>query len=204
MTDVISCWTDQPELIRKESLTAANRAVELEPNDCWVLAFSSPALMHFGEQQTAIKLMERAVTLEPRNPHNLESFAIALVLAGEAERALKMLDTAVELSPGDRLTPPLYMFRSYAYTQLGRLEEAEETGRKGIELMSGSPMSWYVYINAVAETGKLQEAQHALTELLRLSPDLTLEYLESVHRTSFSSNEVAEIYLGGMRKLDWP
>jgi adenylate cyclase len=204
MTDVISCWTDQPELTRRAALTAAKRAIELEPNDCWVLSFASPALMCFDEQQMAIKLMERALTLEPRNPHNLESFAFALINVGEAERALKMLDTAVELSPGDRLTPPLYMFRSYAYTQLGRFEEAEETGRKGIELMSGSPISWYVYINAVAETGKLQEAQHALTELLRLSPNLTLEYLESVHRTSFSSVEIAEFYLGGMRKLDWP
>ena len=204
MTDVMSCWTDQPERCRKESLTATNRAVDLEPNDCWVLSFSSPALMHFGEPQKAVRLMERALTLEPKNPHNFETFAIALVHVGEAERALKLLDTAVELSPGDRLTPILYTFRSYAYTQLGRYEEAEKNGRKGIELMSGNPWCWYVYINALAETGKLQDAQSALAELLRLSPDLTLEYLEAVVREEYASTDFTEIYLRGLRKLDWP
>ena len=204
MTDVISCWTDQPALCRKESLTAANRAAELEPNDCWVLSFSSPPLMHFGEARKAIRLMERALTLEPRNPHNLETFAVALIHVGEAEKALELLDTVVDLSPGDRLTPILYTFGSYAYMQLGRYEEAEENGRKGIELLSGNPWSWYVYINALVETGKLQDAQNALTELLRLSPNLTLEYLEPVVREEFVATDFAEIYLRGLRKLDWP
>ena len=148
--------------------------------------------------------MERALTLEPRNPHNLESFAVTLVHVGEAEKALKLLDTVVDLSPGDRLTPILYTFRSYACMQLGRYEEAEENGRKGIELVSGLPWSWYVYINALVETGKLQDAQSALTELLRLSPNLTLEYLEPVIREEFSATDFAEIYLRGLRKLDWP
>ncbi len=183
---------------------AANRAAELEPNDCWVLSFSSSALMYFGESRKAIRLMERALTLEPRNPHNLETLAVALIHVGEAEKALKLLDTVVDLSPGDRLTPILYTFRSYAYTQLGRYEEAEKNGRKGIELVSGNPWSWYVYINALVETGKLQDAQNALTELLRLSPNLTLEYLEPVVREEFVATDFAEIYLRGLRKLDWP
>jgi tetratricopeptide (TPR) repeat protein len=160
--------------------------------------------MYFGEPQKAVRLMERALTLEPRNPNNLESFAIMKIHVGEAERALKVLDTVVELSPGDRLTPPLYTFRSYAYMQLGRYEEAEENGRKGIELLSGNPWSWYVYINALVETGKLQEAQTALVELLRLSPNLTLEYLELIVRKEFVATDFTEIYLRGLRKLDWP
>ena len=202
--DVINYWADQPELTRREALTAADRALELEPNDCWVLSMGQIALSHLGKPQAAVRLMERAFTLEPRNPHNHEALGYALILVSEAEKGLKLLDTALELSPGDRLTPPLYVFRSYAFTQLGRYDEAVECGRKGTELVSGLPHSWYTYANALAETGKLQEAQTALTEMLRLSPDLTLEYLEWVHSMSFSSTDVAEFYLRGLRKLDWP
>ncbi len=204
LEEVIACWSDQPELTRREALRAADRALELEPNDCWVLAFASPALSQLGRPQAAVRLMERAFTLEPRNPHNHEILGITLIMAGKPEKGLDLLETAVELSPGDRLTPPLHTFRSYAYSQLGRYQEAEETGRNGTELMSGNPWSWYVYINALAETGKMQQAQNALAELLLLSPDLTLEYLEWVHRMSFSSTDIAELYLRGLRKLDWP
>ena len=65
---------------------------------------------------------------------------------------------------------------------------------------SGDPLN---DINALAETGKLEEAQRALRALRRLSPNLTFQYLERIFRRAFPPDELAEYYLSGLRKLDW-
>ncbi len=196
-------WTERVDEVHNEALAAVNRALELEPLDSWVLSFTSGALLWLGEPQRAVTLMERALTLEPENPLNQESLGHALIHVGRVEEGLAHLKNAINLSPGERLTPPLHVYRSYGYTQLGRYEDAEVAGRKGVEIMGAAPFSWIVYANALAENGKLIEARNALTEISRLSPGLTLEHLERVIRIAYEPVELAEYYLSGLRKLDW-
>ena len=200
---IYHCWTEDVEVVHKEALAAANRALEIEPVDSWVLSFTSGALLWLGEPQRAVTLMERALTLDPENPLNQESLGHALIHVGRVEEAIAHLENAINLSPGERLTPPLHVYRSYAYTQLGRYEDAEVAGRKGVEIMGAAPFSWIVYANALAENGKLTEAHNALAEISRLSPRLTLEHLERVIRMAYEPPELAEYYLSGLRKLDW-
>ncbi|MEE8212012.1 MAG: hypothetical protein V3T85_08830, partial [Acidiferrobacterales bacterium] len=82
-------------------------------------------------------------------------------------------------------------------------EKAEETARTAVDVMGGAPAAWFVYVNALAENGKLQQAHAALAELRRLSPPITFEHLERVCQTAYVSEEEAERHLAGFRKLDW-
>jgi adenylate cyclase len=200
---IYQCWTDRVDEVRKEALAATNRALELDPVDSWVLSFTSGALLWLGEPMRAVTLMERALALDPENPLNRESMGHALIHVGRVEEGLAHLENAIDLSPGERLTPPLHVYRSYGYTQLCRYEDAEVAGRKGVEIMGAAPFSWIVYANALAENGKLLEAQNALAEVVRLSPRLTLGHLERVFRMAYEPDELAEHYLSGLRKLNW-
>ncbi len=196
-------WVERVDETHLEALTAANRALELESVDSWVLSFSSGALLWLGEPQRAVTLMERGLTLEPENPLIQESLGHALIHVGRVEEGLARLENAINLSPGERLTPPLHAYRSYGYTQLGRYQDAEMAGRKGMEILGAAPFTWIVYANALAENGKHIEARNALAEIGRLSPHLTLEHLERVFRMAYEPAELAEYYLCGLRKLDW-
>ena len=198
--EVFNYWCEQPEEARKQSVTAANRALELESNDSWVLSFAGGALLFTGEPQTAVMLAERALAREPDNPLNRESLGHALIHVGRIEEALAHLEAAIELSPGSSLTPPLHVYRCYAYMQIGRYEEAVEAGRKGTQSMPSTPFSWTVYANALALNDNLGEARTAIAEIRRLSPRLTLEHLDWVYRLAFEPVELGECYLLGLRK----
>ncbi len=87
--------------------------------------------------------------------------------------------------------------------QLNRYEEAEKAAHKAIEIVGTVPVQWVAYSNALAENGKLEEAQTALVELRRLCPQLTLEHLEWVFNMAFKPEKVAECHLSGLRNLDW-
>ena len=147
--------------------------------------------------------MEHALTLEPGNLNNKGFMGSVLSLAGRAEEGLAHINSAFELSPRDHYSAPWYVYSSWGNAQLGRYEEAEEAARKAIEIIGTVPGFWMAYANALAENGKLEEAQTALAELRHLCPQLTLEHLEWVFKMAFKPEKVAECHLSGLRKLDW-
>ena len=200
---VVNCWTDRPEEVRQEALAAADRALELAPNDSWVLSWNAELLGFMGEPQKAVSLMEHALTLEPGNLINKGFLGCALARVGRAEEGLAHIETAFELSPRDHYGPPWHVYSSWAYAQLGRYEEAEEAAHNAIEIVGTVPLMWMAYINALAKNGKLEEAQTALAELRSLCPQLTLEHQEWIFNMAFEPEKVAECHLSGLRKLDW-
>jgi TolB-like protein len=201
---VVCCWTDNPEEALEEALSAADRAAEMAPKDSWILALTSQALVWIGESSRGYTLAERAFTLEPDNLVNQARLGDALVHLGRAEEGLVQIENAISLGPKEHIAPPWhYYFLCYAYGQLGRYEEAEKAGHVCVDLMGDCPLSWMIYTNALAENGKIEEAQTALAELRLLSPNMTFEYLEWVYRIAYESEDIAERHLCGLRKLNW-
>lgn len=200
----ICCWTSRPEHDFEQALAASNRAAELSPDDSWVLALASQALIWIGEPDRGYTLAERAYTLEPDNLVNEARLGDALVHLGKAEEGLAHIENAIVLGSEEHIAPPWhYYFSSFAYSQLGRYEEAEKTGHIMVDLMGDCPLAWIVYANACSENGKPTQAQVALAELLHLSPNMTLKHLEWVYGIAYKSEEIAESHLCGLRKLDW-
>ncbi|MEE8235831.1 MAG: hypothetical protein V3R53_03485 [Gammaproteobacteria bacterium] len=200
----INCWADSKRDLYAEALAAVDQAVELGPSDTSVLALASQSLMWLGDPGRAFALVERAVTLEPENLPNKARLGNALVHFGKAEKGLEHIDTAINLGPKEHIAPPWhYHFRAHALNQLGQYEKAEESAQIAVDVMGGAPPPWFVYVNALAENGKLQQAHAALAELRRLSPQMTFEHLERVFQTAYVSEENAERHLAGLRKLDW-
>lgn len=201
---VICCWTDKPKEALKEALAAADRGAELAPNDTWVLALISQALIWIGESPRGYTLAERAFMLEPDNLVNQARLGDALVHLGRTEEGLDHIENAIKLGPKEHIAPPWhYYFLCFAYNQLGRYEEAEKTGHVCVDIMGSCPLPWMIYTNALAEVGKMDQAYTALSELRHLSPNITFEYMEWVYRMAYESAEIAERHLCGLRKLDW-
>ena len=200
----VNCWANSEEGLYAEALTAVDQAVELAPSDTSVLAVASQSLTWLGEPGRAVTLVERAVTLEPENLPNRARFGNALVHFGKAEEGLEHIDAAINLGPREHIAPPWhYYFRCHAFNQLGQYEKAAETAQTAVDVMGGCPLAWFVYVNALAANGKLQQAHAALAELRRLCPQMTLEHLVWVLQKAHVSEDDAERHLAGLRKLSW-
>jgi adenylate cyclase len=200
---VINYWTDQPEQLRQEALAAADRALEQESNDSWLLCWTADALTWMGEIQRGVVLMEHAIQVEPDNLLNQFFMGNILVHAGRIDDGLKFIEDAFKRNPNNQYAAPSNIFLSFGYAQLGDYVKAEETAQKAVELMGNTPTFWMPYINALAVNEKPDDAQRGVTELLRISPGITLEHLEWVFQMGFGSKEGAESLVRGLRTLDW-
>lgn len=199
-----NCWTQRGDELRQGALVNADRAVELEPNDSWVLSLTADALAWLGRPQRGYLLMEHAHTIEPASLLAQGFLGDLLCHVGRPEEALAHINEAIDRSPRDGFISPWHHFAGYAHSELGRYDEAVRCFRTAVAHMSECPPFWMGYANALVETGELDDAQMALDELLRLSPKLTLTHLERCYQEAFVSDEVAETLLSGLRRLHWP
>lgn len=123
---VIHLWRGEAE----RAIGCYDRARELAPYNCDLLAEYCDALGYLGRLEDAIRIGEMAVRLNPSRPDwYLWDIAASKYLSGDYVGALSLLEKMTE--PG-----PAYRLLAATYAQLGRLEEAR---RAASELLKINP-----------------------------------------------------------------
>jgi tetratricopeptide (TPR) repeat protein len=126
---------DQPEA----ALEAANRGVELLPEDPRPPATASRALTMLGRHDEAITMAYRAVIIEPENPFWHDRVAWALLAAdrhlADAEQAAR---TAVGLDPNEA---HYYFTHGVALDALGHTDQARQALLISLRLEPENPVA---------------------------------------------------------------
>jgi len=121
---VVHLWRGEAE----RAVACYERARELAPNNCDLLAEYCDALGYLGRLDDAIRMGELAVRLNPSRPDwYLWDIAAAKFLSGKYLEALSLLEKMAE--PG-----PAYRLLAATYAQLGRLEEARQAARELLKI----------------------------------------------------------------------
>lgn len=123
---VVHLWRGEAE----RAVACYERARELAPSNCDLLAEYCDALGYLGRLDDAVRMGELAVRLNPSRPDwYLWDIAAGKFLSGKYLEALSLLEKMAELGPAYRLL-------AATYAQLGRLEEARQAAR---ELLKVNP-----------------------------------------------------------------
>jgi tetratricopeptide (TPR) repeat protein len=126
---------EQPEA----ALEAANRGVELLPEDARPPATASRALTMLGRHDEAITMAYRAVIIEPENPFWHDRVAWALLAAdrhlADAEQAAR---TAVGLDPNEA---HYYFTHGVALDALGHTDQARQALLISLRLEPENPVA---------------------------------------------------------------
>lgn len=157
-------WIHLTEVYMKEGdLPAARRAGEQaafvapEDPDAWFTL--SRVVYRAGRTEDAIPLLERALELEPTRP----GFWVERVRwerdFRDPERVLKVIVRARGTLPGD---PWLIATEGEALVELGRLKEAEERLRLGVDRNPKAGEVWKVLAQCLRRTGDLEGAEAVL------------------------------------------
>lgn len=121
---VVHLWRGEAE----RAVACYERARELAPNNCDLLAEYCDALGYLGRLDDAIRMGELAVRLNPSRPDwYLWDIAAAKFLSGKYLEALSFLEKMAE--PG-----PAYRLLAATYAQLGRLEEARQAASELLKI----------------------------------------------------------------------
>lgn len=122
-----------------KALDAANRAVDLAPEDPRPLAIASRALTLLGRHEEAVTMAYRAVIADPKNPLWHDRVAWSLLAAdrqyADAEQAAR---TAVGLDPDEA---HYYFTHGVALDALGHSDQARQAFLKSLKLEPENPVA---------------------------------------------------------------
>jgi TolB-like protein/DNA-binding winged helix-turn-helix (wHTH) protein/Flp pilus assembly protein TadD len=168
------------------------RALELNQNSASAHMFYAHLLSNTGRHAESLTEIEFAKKLDPLFPVINALEGQFLLHAGRTDEALVQLRKAIELAPNFWMP---HLFASSAYTEKRMYTEAIAEAGRARELSAVQTTTIAVGGFALAKSGRRNEAQAALDELLKLS---TERFVPPYH--------IALIYWGlGQRKeaLEW-
>ena len=163
-------FNPRPELYDsyERSLTAAYRAVEIEPRNPTAQLMLANALFDRHDLAGFKAAGERAIALNPNDPDLLAHYGLRLVYIGEWERGVALVTKAIALNPEHPqwyLDPIIY----YHYQTRDYERALMEAQRQGSPTTSGGALFRAMILG---QLGRREEAQPLIDAALKLKPDV--------------------------------
>ena len=150
----------------REAENQYQRALELNPDDINAHLLYGHLLSNLGRHDEALLEVKRARELDPLFPFAGALEGQFLHHAGRPDEALDRLKKTFEIAPNFWMP---HLFASSVYSTKGMYAEAVAEARKAKELAPAQTVSYAFEGYALAKSGKRDEAQDLLDELLKLS-----------------------------------
>ncbi len=198
-SDWIWQWSQDPPQSLQQAFTLAQRAIALDDSLPW--AHITLGLVYLGKKQheQAIAEVERAVTLDPNGAGGYAGLGFILNWAGRPEEAIGMTEKALRLNPHDPHDPfNCSYILGHAYRLLGRYEEAIAALKRAL-VRSPDLLPAHTHLAAAySELGREAEARAEGTEVLRISPNFSLDAWRQI--LPYKDQAEVERYLASLRK----
>jgi serine/threonine protein kinase len=199
---VVNACTDQPEAEKEEALAAAERAVDLSPNDPTVLEYAGVIWHDTGRHEKAVAAERRCVKIAPFNLVAWGYLAFALGWAGDAagvEEAQRILDRLIDNTPEHPSLPYWLWFKSGACARQDLFAESAQAARHSLELNPGYILARAPYANALGMLGRHDEAREAWSTAQAANPAFTPAFYRGLAREIMVREDRAEKHFGGLR-----
>ncbi len=121
-----------------------------------------------GRSARALELLEQATAAAPDDPSILTNLANVLASIDRHAEALDRFEQSIAL---DANRHEAHHGRSIALRVLGRLEDAEASARRAVELAPRSPDGWNSLAIVRAHAGDPEEAREAYARAIALEPN---------------------------------
>jgi cytochrome c-type biogenesis protein CcmH/NrfG len=145
-----------------------------EDTDWWLIL--GYAQIQQRQYSQAIEILDRAIARNPEDidPRNL--LGEALRLSGKPVPAAQVLERALYINSN---TPATRFLLGEAYRDDNRLERAKEAYRDAIRIDPEFSPAWAGLAGVLARTGPRVEFDEAMTQLMRLEPELAKQILSA-------------------------
>ena len=194
-------WSGSPEQSSNEMMRVAEKAVAVDDHDAWAHTMLGLVDTFARRWDEALPAVERAIELNPNfaPAHGVRGLVLALV--GEVDEAIESIDKADRLSPRDSFKAFWIMGRVWANFIDRRYEEAVKTAQQAIRLAPNNPTYRRQLAAIYGMMDRIDEAQAAIQEYLRLEPNHTVA---DSRKVPTKIPEHLERFLDGLRKAGLP
>jgi adenylate cyclase len=184
----------------KRAVELAQKAVKLDDTNPDVHALLGGIHLFQMQHKQAIAEGKKAIALRPNDACNLALLAQTLSYTGRSEEAIALMQRAMRLNP---YYPEWYLgILAQSYRVAGRYEEAIATYNEFLERSRQAGGNTLLAHLGLASTymrvGKEDEARDHATEVLKIDPDFSLEWVRKA--TFFKDPALIEEDLDALRK----
>lgn len=168
--------------MNRQSVAAAERAVELDPDNSTTHIALGTALAFTGRAREALAPLERSVEIDPSYGPAFGALALALVYLGRGEEAAAAAERGVAVSRNDPITGHFNWFAlASAETSRGRFDAAEAAVRRALSSNPAYAWSRVLLANLLGLQGKTVEAKATLAQVAQAFGGMAK--LATIHRT---------------------
>lgn len=159
---------------RARAYESAERALEIDPANG--RAYSVLAVLQLGQgyHDAAIESARKAVAFGPGNAEAHLDLGLVLAYAGEPKQGVAAIETALRLNP--KPTPNALVYAGIVFFIDGQFERSVDAFSRARVAHSNSEPLWTYLAAAHAQLGQTDEAKEALEGLLKIFPNLSIEY----------------------------
>jgi len=190
-------YNPRPELYdsHERSLTAAYRAVEIDPRNPTAQLMLANALFDRRDLLGFRAAGERAIVLNPNDPEPLAHYGMRLIFIGEWERGLALVTKAIALNPEHPrwyLDPIIY----YHYQTKDYERALVDSQRQE----AFDDIWWLLYrATILGQLGRSEEAQPVIEAALKLKPNVRERFWDMARIWNAPDAQIEHI-ADGLRK----
>jgi len=201
LTFISRYFNDSADPDIEGGMLVARQALKLDNNDPH--SHYALGLAHFLDRHpdTAISAFEECLRLNPNYAPAHDWMGAMFCHSGRPDEAIPHAEMAIRLSPSDPAIGMFYFHYSLAHLYLKQYEQAVKLGRKALQ--KGCPWPGNAYLTAALEhLGRTDEAQNACKELIKISPNVTIEFVRE--RIPTTHQPSLDHLLDGLRNAGLP
>lgn len=199
---VLRGQSPSPDLEVAEALKAGQRAVSLDRKDARNHVGLGRAYFQSGDVEASVAHFQLALEINPSFAWAHHGLVSSLTFLGQFEKAVDHADLALRYSPRDPMAWAFLVAKAHALYHLRRYDEAIEAATAATRQAETEFRCWTPLAAALAQSGRLAEAEEAVGEVLKRNGKVCLDYV----RTAVPWKVIAdrEHYLDGLRRAGLP
>jgi adenylate cyclase len=187
-------WTEFPNVVLREALDLAKKAVQLDDSDAGAHGELGYIYMRFGEYDLAKTELQKAIDLNPNDRINYRHMGAVMLYAGQPTESLEWYDKVLEFDP--YLSPGVYMNIGIAHYLKGDEDKA-------ILWLKQATTRWPTFLGChillasiYGQTGQMGLAKAEKAKILNISPFFKLDFYGQAYRNPDHREKI----VAGLRK----
>jgi adenylate cyclase len=166
-------WRQDPEAALEKAFELAQKALSLDDSLPGAYRLLGSLCSWRKKYDEGIIALEKAITLDPNDAESYAALARTRAFSGRPKDAVELMEKAIRLNPAH---PAWYQtFLGLAYFMMKADDKATMAFKQSVQLNPNFLLAHILLAVTHSRRGNDDEAQTEVAEVLRISPDYTLE-----------------------------
>ena len=200
LTDIFFGWSESPLESFEKAEKLAQKTLSLSDSLDFAHSLMSQIYLYKRQYDIAIETAKQATILNPNGANAYTWLGFTLIFAGRSTEAISIINKAIRLNP----FPPghFYLFLGLAYRVAGKYVEALKAYKIALNDIPNALLVLLGMTSCYINLDRPIEAQETVAEVLKLSPDFSLEWYTVT--MPFKNQSDLDNYIKSLRKAGLP